>query len=55
LGLKQQRRPILIFVQDFTAEISDNCAQLSFSLPSGCFATSVLREIAQVSIGSKQS
>lgn len=54
LGLKQQRRPVLVFVQDFKAEISDNCAHLSFSLPAGCFATSVLREIAKVTVGSKR-
>ena len=51
LQLSQQRRPVLLFVQDFTAQISDNSAVLSFSLPSGCFATSVLREIATVHVG----
>ena len=52
LKLSQQRRPILLFVEDFTAQISDNSAVLSFSLPSGCFATSVLREIANIRVGS---
>ena len=52
LKLSQQRRPILLFVEDFTAQISDNSATLSFSLPSGCFATSVLREIANIKVGS---
>lgn len=51
LKLSQQRRPILLFVEDFSAQISDNSAQLSFSLPSGCFATSVLREIANIRVG----
>lgn len=51
LKLSQQRRPILLFVEDFTAQISDNSAVLSFSLPSGCFATSVLREIANIRVG----
>jgi tRNA pseudouridine13 synthase len=51
LKLSQQRRPILLFVEDFTAQISDNSITLSFSLPSGCFATSVLREIANVRVG----
>lgn len=50
LGLEQQRRALLLFPQDFEAEISDNCLRLSFSLPTGCFATSVLREIAKVSL-----
>lgn len=49
--LKQQRRPIMLFVEDFTAQIGDNSAALSFSLPSGCFATSVLREIANIKVG----
>jgi tRNA pseudouridine13 synthase len=53
LQLSQQRRPILLFVEDFTAQISDNSATLSFSLPSGCFATSVLREIANVKVGAQ--
>lgn len=48
LKLEQQRRPILLFPEDFTLEISDNSALLKFSLPSGCFATSVIREIANV-------
>jgi tRNA pseudouridine13 synthase len=53
LQLSQQRRPILLFVKDFTAQISDNSVTLSFSLPSGCFATSVLREIANVKVGAQ--
>ncbi|GAB56735.1 tRNA pseudouridine13 synthase [Glaciecola punicea ACAM 611] len=52
LQLSQQRRPVLLFVEDFSVQISDNSAVLSFSLPSGCFATSVLREIANVKVGS---
>jgi tRNA pseudouridine13 synthase len=51
LQLSQQRRPVLLFVEDFTVQISDNSVTLSFSLPSGCFATSVLREIANVTVG----
>lgn len=51
LQLSQQRRPILLFVEDFTAQIGDNSVTLSFSLPSGCFATSVLREIADIKLG----
>jgi tRNA pseudouridine13 synthase len=51
LDLSQQRRPFLLFVEDFIAQIGDNSITLSFSLPSGCFATSVLREIATVHVG----
>jgi len=51
LGLEQQRRPVLVFPQNLSFEIDDNQLVISFSLPSGCFATSVIREIANVSIG----
>ncbi|MGB3726367.1 MAG: tRNA pseudouridine(13) synthase TruD [Glaciecola sp.] len=51
LSLEQQRRNILLYPQDLQAEVSEHEVCLRFSLPSGCFATSVLREIAQVNIG----
>ena len=45
LGLKQERRAIRIIPQDFHWKIQDNTLLLSFSLPSGCFATSIVREL----------
>lgn len=53
LDLSQQRRPVLVYPQQLKCEISDDSARLSFALPSGCFATSVLREIASISVGSQ--
>ncbi|WP_371195653.1 tRNA pseudouridine(13) synthase TruD [Glaciecola sp. SC05] len=45
VGLKQERRPILLYPKDIQWSLEDNNLHLSFSLPSGCFATAVLREI----------
>ena len=55
LGLEQQRRALLIHPTDLQANLAlDNnkpTITLSFGLPSGCFATSVLREIAEIKVG----
>lgn len=53
LGLEQQRRPILVFPKNLSFEVFENTLTLKFSLPSGCFATSVIREIAEVSTGKR--
>jgi tRNA pseudouridine13 synthase len=45
LGLKQERRPIILYPRDLDYQYIDSALTLSFSLPGGCFATSVLREI----------
>ena len=45
IGLKQERRPIILYPRDIRWDLSSEFLSLSFSLPSGCFATSVLREI----------
>lgn len=45
LGLKQERRAIRLFPKQMNWTISDNQLNLEFYLPSGCFATSVLREV----------
>lgn len=45
LGLKQERRPLRLFAQDLCWKIDGNHLHLEFFLPSGCFATSVLREL----------
>lgn len=47
-GLKQERRAIRLIPEDFTYKLQDNNLLLSFCLPSGCYATAVLREIVQV-------
>jgi tRNA pseudouridine13 synthase len=48
LGLKQQRRAIRIIPQGFTWQIEDNNLKMQFSLPAGCFATSIVRELLNV-------
>ena len=48
LGLKQERRAIRIVPENFEWQYKDNALTLSFSLPSGCFATSIVRELMDV-------
>lgn len=48
LGLKQERRAIRIIPQDFKWQIEDNNLKMQFSLPAGCFATSIVRELVNV-------
>lgn len=43
--LRQERRALRLRPADFNAEWFDDSLLLTFSLPSGCFATSVVREI----------
>jgi len=45
-GLKKQRRVMRVVPENLQYEwIEKNQLQLKFSLPKGCYATSVLREI----------
>jgi len=45
LGLKQERRMIRLIPQNLQWQLSSDTLNIQFSLPSGCFATSVLREV----------
>ncbi len=47
VGLKQERRRIRLTLSDTTIDTDESNKQvdLSFSLPAGCFATTILREI----------
>ncbi|MFM2485772.1 tRNA pseudouridine(13) synthase TruD [Celerinatantimonas yamalensis] len=48
-GLRQERRPLLVRPEQFSWQWLDDCTlQLSFILPSGCYATSVIRELANI-------
>ena len=47
IGLKQERRALVAFPTDLKWDIQDDCVKLSFGLASGCYATSVLRELVQ--------
>jgi len=44
-GLQQARRSLCLPLQAFRWELTAQQLQLSFALPVGCFATSVIREI----------
>ena len=47
-GLKFQRRALRVLPRDFQWQfVDDRCLVLSFRLPGGCYATSVLRELAR--------
>tara|TARA_R110001583_G_scaffold10698_2_gene49053 strand:+ start:21086 stop:22141 length:1056 start_codon:yes stop_codon:yes gene_type:complete len=47
-GLRQERRPLLLVPQKLTSTwIDDQTVCIDFYLPSGCYATSVLRELIQ--------
>ena len=48
LGLKQERRAINLFPNDLEWSLANDTLNLSFSLPAGTFATSVLRELIDV-------
>lgn len=48
LGLKQERRFIHLRPNNFTWEFNKDDLLLQFSLPSGCFATSVIRELTNI-------
>lgn len=45
LGLKQERRPLWLYPLKLNWTLSGNDLSLSFYLPPGCFATSILREL----------
>ncbi|MDN4503847.1 tRNA pseudouridine(13) synthase TruD [Alteromonadaceae bacterium BrNp21-10] len=49
LGLKQERRAIKVITTDLNWVVDKDILNLSFTLPPGCFATSVLREAIQLS------
>jgi len=44
-GLEMARRAMLLVPQHFEYQIKSDCLHLSFYLPSGCYATSVIREL----------
>lgn len=48
VGLKQERRPLVLQPEAFAGRWQGDDLELSFRLPPGAFATSVLREIASV-------
>ena len=48
-GLKQERRSLQLKPENLRASWSEgDCLTLNFTLPSGCFATALLRELAEL-------
>ncbi|WP_028774065.1 tRNA pseudouridine(13) synthase TruD [Shewanella waksmanii] len=45
-GLDQERRALLLQPEQLSYQVSDDTVVIKFALPAGCFATSVLREVA---------
>lgn len=48
-GLKQERRPLRVLPQNMSWQFDDESLSLSFFLPSGAYATAVMRELADIS------
>lgn len=48
LDLKQERRKIVLFPENLTWHVTETNLTLNFSLPAGCFATSVIRELLRL-------
>ncbi|CAG9000511.1 MAG: tRNA pseudouridine synthase D [Candidatus Celerinatantimonas neptuna] len=46
VGLKQERRPLLVVPEELSWQIEGDSVNLSFYLPAGSYATSVIRELA---------
>ena len=48
-GLQQQRRKFILRPSEFSyQQLEDAVFELKFELPTGCYATAILREIAQL-------
>ncbi|MDM7861665.1 tRNA pseudouridine(13) synthase TruD [Alteromonas sp. ASW11-36] len=51
LGLKQERRAVMVKPAHLQYEFSDGDCRLQFELPAGCYATAVLREVLHIDEG----
>lgn len=51
-GLKAERRALRVMPQDLSYQLSTDYLQLAFTLPSGCFATALIRELIEYPLGS---
>jgi tRNA pseudouridine13 synthase len=49
-GLKLERRALRMIPQDLSCHIDESEVELSFTLPRGCFATALMRELADYQI-----
>jgi tRNA pseudouridine13 synthase len=50
-GLKAERRALRVIPKDVHWQLKNHRAEISFSLPPGCFATSVVRELVRYPLG----
>ena len=46
--MDQERRPLRLVPEAFAWSLTDDTLELTFALPAGAFATSVLRELLEV-------
>lgn len=53
-GLNQERRPVRLVAENFSWTTDENTLTLKFRLPPGAYATSILREIAELDNQSRQ-
>jgi tRNA pseudouridine13 synthase len=47
-GLRHERRAQRLLLEDFRAHVEPDALRLEFALPAGCFATTVVRELAEI-------
>jgi len=48
-GLKQERRPLMLIPEKFNYQwLDESSVKVEFYLPSGCYATSIIRELVEV-------
>jgi len=53
-GLRQERKALILRPQNFSYELAEDSLTVSFYLPSGCFATSIVRELIEEKVVIRQ-
>lgn len=50
-GLKHERRPLLLIPEKFNYQwLDESTVKIEFYLPSGCYATSIIRELVEINV-----
>ncbi len=49
-GLKAERRALRVIPENLRYDLGEDTVEITFSLPSGCFATAVMRELLQYEV-----
>lgn len=52
--MRHDRRPVALFAQDLSWQVEENKISLKFSLDAGCFATAIIRELADAKEAERQ-